>query len=166
MPNTLIDFEYFGGSLPTKKEQEIAKPYQREIDFAFFVANFGYSKADYDAITPKEKAFIYKAWENKTISDSYLLYNAVFTAVYNANRPKRKKPLKLWKKRGQTILFVTHDVEEAIRISHRVVIFERRPGRIREELTVPFPMERRGELLGEPGFQALREQIQRLMFTL
>ncbi|WP_235843878.1 hypothetical protein [Massilioclostridium coli] len=104
MPNTLIDFEYFGGSLPTKKEQEIAKPYQREIDFAFFVANFGYSKADYDAITPKEKAFIYKAWENKTISDSYLLYNAVFTAVYNANRPKRKKPLKLWKKRGQRIV--------------------------------------------------------------
>lgn len=74
--------------------------------------------------------------------------------------------LKLWKKRGQTILFVTHDVEEAVRISHRIVIFERRPGRIREELTVPFPMERRGELLGEPGFQALREQIQRLMFTL
>lgn len=104
MPNALIDFEYFGGSLPTKKEQEIAKPYQREIDFAFFVANFGYSKADYDAITPKEKAFIYKAWENKTISDSYLLYNAVFTAVYNANRPKRKKPLKLWKKRGQRIV--------------------------------------------------------------
>ena len=104
MPNTLIGFEYFGGSLPTKKEQEIAKPYQREIDFAFFVANFGYSKADYDAITPKEKAFIYKAWENKTISDSYLLYNAVFTAVYNANRPKRKKPLKLWKKRGQRIV--------------------------------------------------------------
>lgn len=104
MPNTLIDFEYFGGSLPTKKEQEIAKPYQREIDFAFFVANFGYSKADYDAITPKEKAFIYKAWENKTISDSYLLYNVVFTAVYNANRPKRKKPLKLWKKRGQRIV--------------------------------------------------------------
>ena len=69
---------------------------------------------------------------------------------------------------GQYAAFgqVTGNVEEAIRISHRVVIFERRPGRIREELTVPFPMERRGELLGEPGFQALREQIQRLMFTL
>lgn len=104
MPNTLIDFEYFGGNPSTKKEQEIAKPYQKEIDFAFFAVNFGYSKADYEAITLKEKAFIYKAWENKTISDSYLLYNAVFTAVYNANRPKRKKPLKLWKKRGQRIV--------------------------------------------------------------
>jgi hypothetical protein len=104
VPNTLIDFEYFGGNPPTKKEQEIAKPYQKEIDFAFFAVNFGYSKADYEAITLKEKAFIYKAWENKTISDSYLLYNAVFTAVYNANRPKRKKPLKLWKKRGQRIV--------------------------------------------------------------
>lgn len=119
MPNTLIDFEYFGGSLPTKKEQEIAKPYQREIDFAFFVANFGYSKADYDAITPKEKAFIYKAWENKTISDSYLLYNAVFTAVYNANRPKRKKPLKLWKKRGQRIVDM-ETVDENLKIVKQI----------------------------------------------
>ena len=34
------------------------------------------------------------------VSDSYNLYNAVFTAVYNTNRPKRKRALKLWKKRA------------------------------------------------------------------
>lgn len=32
------------------------------------------------------------------MSDGYNIYNAVFTAVYNVNRPKRKKPLKLWRK--------------------------------------------------------------------
>lgn len=76
----------------------MAKPYRKEIDFAFFAVNFGYSKADYEALTPRERAFIYKAWENKLVSDNTFLYNAVFTATYNCNRPKRKKALKLWRK--------------------------------------------------------------------
>ena len=49
-------------------------------------------------MTPREKYFIYKAWEDKTVRDSYNTYNAVFTAVCNVNRPKRKKALKLWRK--------------------------------------------------------------------
>lgn len=75
----------------------MAKPFRKEVDFAFFAVNFGYSKADYEALTPKEKAFIYKAWENKLVSDVTFMYNAVFTAVYNANRPKNKRALKLWR---------------------------------------------------------------------
>lgn len=39
-----------------------------------------------------------KAWEDRTVSESYLMYNAVFTAVYNVNRKKGKRALKLWKK--------------------------------------------------------------------
>lgn len=101
LPSALIDLEYLRGDDTDTPYSEEAKSYQKEIDFAFFVANFGYSKTDYEAITPREKAFIYKAWENKIISDSYALYNAVFKAVYNVNRPKRKQALKLWKKASQ-----------------------------------------------------------------
>lgn len=46
----------------------------------------------------REKAFIYKAWEEKIVADSYHMYNAVFTATYNVNRKKNKKALKLWRK--------------------------------------------------------------------
>lgn len=46
----------------------------------------------------REKAFIYKMWEAKTVSDSYHMYNAVFTATYNVHRKKNKKALKLWRK--------------------------------------------------------------------
>ena len=76
----------------------MAKPYRRDMDFAFFAANFGFSRREYEELTPREINFLYKAWENRAVSDSYLIYNAVFTAVYNANRPKRKRALKLWKK--------------------------------------------------------------------
>lgn len=68
------------------------------MDFAFFAANFGFSRKEYGELTPREINFLYKAWENRAVSESYLLYNAVFTAVYNVNRPKRKRALKLWKK--------------------------------------------------------------------
>ena len=97
LPRRLIEYEYFSGE-PDPDYEKIAKPYQKEIDFAFFGVNFGYSKTDYEELTPKEKAFIYKAWEEKIVSDSYHVYNAVFTATYNVNRGKNKKALKLWRK--------------------------------------------------------------------
>lgn len=68
------------------------------MGFAFFAANFGYSRAEYDALTPAEVVFLQKAWEDRQVSLSYLIYNAVFTAEYNVNRPKRKRALKLWRK--------------------------------------------------------------------
>ena len=101
LPSRLVDFEYFGTAENNAEYEKVAKPYQREIDFAFFVVNFGFTKADYEALTPKEIVFIYKAWENKKVSDLYDMYNAVSTAVYNVQRPKNKKALQLLKKRSQ-----------------------------------------------------------------
>lgn len=69
------------------------------MDFAFFAVNFGYSKADYDALTLKEKTFIYKAWETREISRMMLVYNAVFTATYNVNRRKNKRAIDPLKRR-------------------------------------------------------------------
>lgn len=98
LPSSLIEFEYLSGNEADQDYVKIAEPYQKDIDFAFFVVNFGYSKSDYDALTPRQISFIRKAWENKMVTDSYNMYNADFTAYYNANRPKRKKALKLWNK--------------------------------------------------------------------
>lgn len=71
------------------------------MEFAFFAVNFGYSKKDFTDLTETEKAFIYKAYENKTVRESNLLRDAVFNAVINANRKKGKPFRKLWKKRVQ-----------------------------------------------------------------
>lgn len=101
LPSALIELEYLhGDGAEDSKYAEMAKPYQHDIDFAFFAANFGYSKAEYESLTPREINFLYKAWENRVVSESYRIYNAVFTAMYNVNRPKRKKALALWKKSG------------------------------------------------------------------
>lgn len=68
------------------------------MDFAFFAANFGYSRRDYYELTPTEKAFILKAYENKVVTDTTLLRNAVKNAVDNAFRKKGSRFRDLWKK--------------------------------------------------------------------
>lgn len=77
----------------------MAKPYRKDIDFAFFVANFNYSKKDYEDLTPKERAFILKAWEEKKVSDTMAIYNACYAAFFNANRDKKQRPIKLFERR-------------------------------------------------------------------
>lgn len=99
LPSRLIELEHFVGEKPDEDYLKIAEPYRRDIDFAFFAVNFGYSKEDYEVLTPKELYFLRKAWEDKVVLETQLFYNAVFTAFYNVNRPKRKKTLKLWERK-------------------------------------------------------------------
>lgn len=49
--------------------------------------------------------------------------------------------LKIWKKTKKTIVFVTHDVEEAIFLSTRLVIMKSQPGMIKEIINLPFSQE-------------------------
>jgi NitT/TauT family transport system ATP-binding protein len=58
-----------------------------------------------------------------------------------------------------TIVFVTHDVEEAIYLGQRVVVMQPRPGRIQRIYDVPLPAERHQDMKHEPGFRALRAEI-------
>lgn len=99
LPRRLIEFEYFGDGEEAPEYQQIAEPYRNDMDFAFFAVNFGYSKADYDALTLREKAFIYKAWETREISLIMSVYNAAFAAFYNVNRKKGKRALEPLKRR-------------------------------------------------------------------
>lgn len=52
------------------------------------------------SLTPREIAFVKKAWEEKTVRDSELLHKTVLLAEYNVNRGKRKYR-KLWEKKKQ-----------------------------------------------------------------
>ena len=90
-------FSYFGrAEEPPDPERE---NYCKAADFAFFAVQFGYTKADYEALTGTEKAFILKAYEEKVVSDSNLLAGAVLNAISNAFRKKGKPFQKLWKKK-------------------------------------------------------------------
>jgi NitT/TauT family transport system ATP-binding protein len=50
--------------------------------------------------------------------------------------------LRIWSDQPKVVLFVTHDIDEAIRLSDRILVMTGRPGRIREEIPVPIPRPR------------------------
>jgi NitT/TauT family transport system ATP-binding protein len=62
----------------------------------------------------------------------------------------------LWSDRNLTVLFVTHNVREAVRLGDRVVVLTSRPGRVAAEIDVPFERPRRIEA---PETSALAGEI-------
>jgi NitT/TauT family transport system ATP-binding protein len=61
----------------------------------------------------------------------------------------------------KTVLFVTHDLDEAIYVSDRVVVMGARPGRIKAVIEVPFgrPRTELPELRSHPEFNQIRAQM-------
>lgn len=64
--------------------------------------------------------------------------------------------LRIWRQEAITTLMVTHDVEEALYLADRVVVLDRRPGRIRTIVDVAIDRPRRR---GDPAFGALKETV-------
>jgi NitT/TauT family transport system ATP-binding protein len=60
---------------------------------------------------------------------------------------------------GTTILFVTHDVEEALFLSTRIFVFSRRPGTLLRDLAVPFGRERPLDIKQAPEFIRLKREL-------
>ncbi len=60
---------------------------------------------------------------------------------------------------GQTILFVTHDIDEAIYLGDRVFVMTSRPGRLRETVEVTIPRPRPLEVTATPEFAALKRRV-------
>jgi NitT/TauT family transport system ATP-binding protein len=72
--------------------------------------------------------------------------------------------LKLWRDLGLTILFVTHDLDEALYLAQRVIMLSASPGRIAEEVGVPLAYPRRQiETRSDPIYLDLRERLYRNM---
>ncbi|HWE32354.1 MAG TPA: ABC transporter ATP-binding protein, partial [Solirubrobacteraceae bacterium] len=58
-----------------------------------------------------------------------------------------------------TVLFVTHDVEEAVYVSDRVAVMTNRPGRIKTEIAVQLPRPRSYDMVGTPEFAAIEGEV-------
>jgi NitT/TauT family transport system ATP-binding protein len=68
--------------------------------------------------------------------------------------------LKIWERQRKTVLFVTHDLQEAIALSDRVVLISARPGRVKATYAVNLPRPRRvDEVMAHPRFTALFQEI-------
>ncbi len=67
--------------------------------------------------------------------------------------------LRVWQENRATVLFVTHDVDEAIFLADRVLVMSARPGRIIDDLPVPLPRPRSLDVQMEADFLALKRRV-------
>ena len=73
--------------------------------------------------------------------------------------------LRLWEERRKTVLFVTHDLEEALLLSDAVVVMTARPSRIHAVEINNFPRPRRPELRSDPAFVEARQRLDALLMS-
>ena len=64
--------------------------------------------------------------------------------------------LRIWEQGRKTVLFVTHQIDEAVFLSDRVLVFARRPGRLQESVEIELPRPRALAIKRTPEFVALR----------
>jgi NitT/TauT family transport system ATP-binding protein len=89
-----------------------------------------------------------------------LLLDEPFGALDNQTRALMQELLLgIWEDDRKTVLFVTHDIEEAIFLANRVVVMTARPGRIKTELAVELPYPRVYTIKTTAEFARLKAQL-------
>ncbi len=67
--------------------------------------------------------------------------------------------LQIWEQDKRTVMFITHDIDEALLLADRVIIMTGRPGKIREEIAVGFDRPRNYQVTASPEFQELKQHL-------
>jgi NitT/TauT family transport system ATP-binding protein len=95
-------------------------------------------------------------------SPQVLLMDEPFGALDALTRTRMQELLlELWMRTRTTVLFVTHDIDEALFLADRVLVLSPAPGRVIEELTVPYARPR--DALTDPAFAQLKRRCMSLL---
>jgi NitT/TauT family transport system ATP-binding protein len=98
------------------------------------------------------------------IDPEILLMDEPFSALDAQTREiMQTELLRIWDKGRKTVLFVTHQIDEAVFLSDRVLVFARRPGRLQEDVKIELPRPRTLAMKRTPEFVALVDRIWRMI---
>ncbi len=132
---------------------------QRSSELIHLMKLDGFAEAFPKALSGgmKQRAAIARALAN---DPEVLLMDEPFGALDALTRQIMQELLTdLWQRYRKTVLFVTHDIDEAIFLGDVIYVMTSRPGRIRTTLRVEIPRPRTFETLKTPEFTALRNQV-------
>jgi NitT/TauT family transport system ATP-binding protein len=89
-----------------------------------------------------------------------LLMDEPFGALDSQTRARLQKALlELWSAARKSVLFVTHDVDEALLLSDRIVVLSGQPGKVLADVTVPLARDDRGKQEWDEAYLALRRRL-------
>lgn len=94
------------------------------------------------------------------VDPEVLLMDEPFAALDAQTREiMQRELLKIWAQRKKTVLFITHQIDEAVYLADRVLVFSSRPGRLAEDIRIPFPRPRELSLKRSPEFLGYVDRI-------
>ncbi|MBX9824938.1 MAG: ABC transporter ATP-binding protein [Xanthobacteraceae bacterium] len=98
------------------------------------------------------------------IDPEVLLMDEPFAALDAQTREiMQTELLRIWEQGRKTVLFVTHQIDEAVFLSDRVLVFARRPGRLQESVEIALPRPRELSIKRTPEFIAYVDHIWKLI---
>jgi len=98
------------------------------------------------------------------VDPEILLMDEPFSALDAQTREIMQTELmRIWEEGRKTVLFVTHQIDEAVFLSDRVLVLARRPGRVREDVAVALPRPRALAVKRTSEFVAYVDRIWRLI---
>jgi NitT/TauT family transport system ATP-binding protein len=97
-------------------------------------------------------------------SPQVLLMDEPFGALDAQTRVVMQEILtNMWQQLRLSVLFITHDIDEAVFLSDRIYVMTARPGRIKAELKVDLPRPRKPEMMALPQFTQMVQEIRALI---
>jgi ABC-type nitrate/sulfonate/bicarbonate transport system ATPase subunit len=105
----------------------------------------------------RQRAALLRTW---LMGRSTLLFDEPFGALDALTRRELQNwLLKVWQEFGRTVVFITHDVEEAIYLADRVIVLSSRPGMLRRELLIDLPRPRHLSMTAGTDFGRLKQEL-------
>ncbi|MBT4870933.1 MAG: ABC transporter ATP-binding protein [Candidatus Diapherotrites archaeon] len=107
----------------------------------------------------KKRASIARALALET---DVLIFDEAFSSLdYQVKENIYLEILEIWKKTKKTIILITHDIEEAIFLSNKIVILSKNPATIKNTITVPFKRPRKNNIKESVEFTKIKKLIQK-----
>lgn len=140
---------------PEAERNEIVARYLRMIGLADFGSHYPRQLSG----GMRQRVAIARGLANEA---EVLLMDEPFAALDAITRSVLQVELvRIWEQTRKTIVFVTHNIEEAILMSDRIAIMTSRPGRVREIIAINLPKPRD---INSPEFNVIEKNIRELMF--
>jgi NitT/TauT family transport system ATP-binding protein len=152
-----IEFGLKRRGMPSRERKDIVEHYLNEVGLLRFADN--YSKQLSGGMM--QRVAIARALAN---DPQILLMDEPFGALDSQTRLQMQQLLlRVWEHSKKTVLFVTHDIDEAILLGDRIFVMGARPGRIKEVLDVPIERPRNLDMVMDPEFIRMKRSIFHLL---
>jgi ABC-type nitrate/sulfonate/bicarbonate transport system ATPase subunit len=139
--------------MPAAERRRIALAFMRQVGLD------GFEEAYPDQLSGgmRQRAALARALAN---DPEILLMDEPFGALDSQTRALMQEMLLgIWEQSHKTVLFVTHDIDEALFLGDVVYVMSARPGRIKEEIAVDIPRPRSLDVLTAPEFALLKRRV-------